>query len=90
MARGEALFALAFRITFIIRFYAIPLYYHPSLHTAACLLTTLAVGGAYLGVNFVISHNYEGVSSVLTHQDKAKHVKRDWAFEQVLSPLVDW
>lgn len=40
------------------------LYYHPSFHTLACLLTTLAVGGMYLGVNFVISHNYEGVSSV--------------------------
>ena len=83
MARGEALFALAVRATFIARFYAIPFYYHPSLHTAACLLFTLAVGGAYLGINFVISHNYEGVSPVVSSADKTKHTKRDWAFEQV-------
>uniref|UniRef100_A0A7S0VTU3 Cytochrome b5 heme-binding domain-containing protein n=1 Tax=Hemiselmis tepida TaxID=464990 RepID=A0A7S0VTU3_9CRYP len=83
MARQEALFALAFRIVFIVRFYAIPLYYHPTLHTAACLLTCLAVGGAYLGVNFVISHNFEGAKSVLDTADRSKHTKRDWAFEQV-------
>jgi len=83
MAKQEAQFAFAFRIFFLFRFYAIPLYVHPSLHTVACLFTTLAVGGMYLGVNFVISHNYEGVSSVLTSEDRKKHVKRDWAFEQV-------
>jgi hypothetical protein len=46
------------------------------------------VGGAYLGVNFIISHNYEGVRTVLSDADRSKHVKRDWAFEQVSGPVT--
>ena len=48
-----------------------------------CMLVCLSVGGMYLGVNFIISHNYEGVKTVLSDADRSKHVKRDWAFEQV-------
>ena len=36
-----------------------------------------------LGLNFIISHNFEGVRAVLKDSDRSKHVKRDWAFEQV-------
>ena len=69
------------------RFYLVPLYLYPSLHTVACQLLCDAVGGAYLGVNFIISHNYEGVRTVLSDADRSKHVKRDWAFEQVSGPV---
>ena len=34
-------------------------------------------------MNFVISHNFEGVRSVLDDPDRSKHVQRDWAREQV-------
>jgi hypothetical protein len=42
----------------------------------------------YLGVNFVISHNFEGVHSVLADADRSKHVKRDWAVDQVKHALA--
>ena len=71
------------RVAFFLRFYAVPLYLFPSVHTLGCIAVCLAVGGGYLGLNFIISHNYEGVRAVLKDSDRSKHVKRDWAFEQV-------
>jgi len=71
------------------RFYLVPLYLYPSWHTLACQMLCDAVGGAYLGVNFIISHNYEGVRTVLADADRSKHVKRDWAFEQVSLALEE-
>ncbi len=55
----------------------------PPARTAPRRVTRGGGGGRYLGVNFVISHNFEGVRSVLEDADRAKHVKRDWAYEQV-------
>jgi len=83
MAKGDAQVAIVMRIFFFLRFYLVPLYLYPSWHTLACQMLCDAVGGAYLGVNFIISHNYEGVRTVLADADRSKHVKRDWAFEQV-------
>jgi len=83
MAKKDAQIALGFRGVFFVRFYIAPLYLYPSLHTVACQLLCLAIGGMYLGVNFIISHNYEGVKTVLQHSDRSKHVKKDWAYEQV-------
>ena len=42
----------------------------------------MAVGGIYLGVNFIISHNFEGV---LNNSAKAKETKTDWAISQIKS-----
>jgi fatty acid desaturase (delta-4 desaturase) len=78
MARTEAQIGIMLRFLFLIRFYAIPLYLFPSLHTIACTLICLGVGGAYLGVNFIISHNFEGVK----HINKS-YSKRDWCITQV-------
>lgn len=83
MAQGEANIALAFRVSFLLRFYALPMYLYPSLHTAICIVACFASAGLYLGVNFIISHNFEGVRWVLSDADRARHTKRDWAFEQV-------
>lgn len=78
MARNEARVALILRALFIARFYAVPLYYYPRLHTVGCILTTLAVGGFYLGINFIISHNFEGVSYNMRNTKSP-----DWAIEQI-------
>mmetsp|Transcript_103557 Transcript_103557/g.167018 ORF Transcript_103557/g.167018 Transcript_103557/m.167018 type:complete len:425 (-) Transcript_103557:293-1567(-) len=83
MAKKDAQIAIGFRLVFFVRFYIAPLYLFPSLHTVACQLLCLAIGGMYLGVNFIISHNYEGVKTVLKDSDRSKHVKKDWAYEQV-------
>ena len=61
LAATDATIAIGMRIFFFLRFYCGPLYLYPSLHSVACILVCLAVGGLYLGVNFIISHNYEGV-----------------------------
>jgi hypothetical protein len=61
LAATDATIAIGIRIFFFLRFYCGPLYLYPSLHSVACILVCLAVGGLYLGVNFIISHNYEGV-----------------------------
>jgi hypothetical protein len=61
LAATDATIAIGMRIFFFLRFYCGPLYLYPTLHSVACILVCLAVGGLYLGVNFIISHNYEGV-----------------------------
>jgi fatty acid desaturase (delta-4 desaturase) len=76
MARNEAYLGIILRVIFITRFYIIPLYYHNNINTILCMFISLAVGGFYLGINFIISHNFEDVSYTF---DK----KKDWAFEQV-------
>lgn len=77
MARNEALLGIFLRLLFIIRFYAIPLYMYPHLSTLLHILITLGVGGMYLGINFIISHNFIGTYNVLDKNNK------DWAFLQV-------
>lgn len=69
--------SLFFRLIFFIRFYLLPMYYYPSLHTMTCILLTLGVGGLYLGVNFIISHNFE---NTYIPDDTTKE---DWAIIQV-------
>ncbi|EKX52416.1 hypothetical protein GUITHDRAFT_161182, partial [Guillardia theta CCMP2712] len=86
MAQTDARIALFLRqmpFFFMLRFYALPLYFYPSFFTLFCHFVCLAVGGSYLGFNFVISHNFEGARSVLDSTDRSKHEKRDWSFDQV-------
>lgn len=90
MARHEANIALILRGLFIARFYAIPLYYHNNFHTLSCMFITLAVGGFYLGINFIISHNFEGVSYIIPKETNDEHINthnndtdRDWAIQQI-------
>jgi len=78
MALKESYIGLLLRFTFIIRFYIIPFYYYPSLYTIFNIILTLIVGGLYLGLNFIISHNFEGVKSFI--YDKTE--KKDWALLQ--------
>ena len=76
---NEVVLSLLFKLLFIIRFYCIPLYYYPHFHTISCLLTTLLIGGFYLGINFIISHNFE--NTYFPDDDK----EEDWAIIQVHS-----
>ena len=78
MARKEAYLGIFMRFLFYIRFYVIPLYLHPSIHTLLCIFYSLAIGGFYLGVNFIISHNFVNVENVV-------NTERDWAFTQLLT-----
>ena len=75
----EMRLGIMFRIMFILRFYAIPLYLYPFLNTVLYITLTLFVGGVYLGINFIISHNFEGVKNISLDENK----KYDWAFTQV-------
>jgi fatty acid desaturase (delta-4 desaturase) len=79
MARTDANIGIILRFIFLTRFYIIPLYMYPSWHTVACIMTGLAIGGMYLGVNFIISHNFEGVRHVKSN-DRHCH---DWYATQV-------
>jgi len=83
MARNEANIGLILRCLFISRFYILPLYYYNSLHTLSCIFTTLAVGGFYLGINFIISHNFEGVSYKIPNDEK--DIKKNWVIQQIES-----
>jgi len=58
LAIREMRIGIAFRILFYIRFYIIPIYLYPSLYTLLNICVSLAVGGIYLGVNFIISNNF--------------------------------
>jgi fatty acid desaturase (delta-4 desaturase) len=83
LAAKEQRIAIFLRIAFYIRFYAIPLYRHPSIYTLFYIGVSLAIGGIYLGLNFIISHNFLGVknnraSTTLTTPD-------DWAISQIES-----
>lgn len=82
MAYSEAFIALIFRILFIIRFYIIPMYYYPNFSTLFYISYSLIVGGAYLGFNFIISHNFTGVKPILTKDSESN---LDWAKYQVES-----
>ena len=82
MARGESNIGIFLRCLFLIRFYVIPLYLYPSLHTILCILVCLSIGGLYLGINFIISHNFEGTLCSLSF-DNVSDKKKDWAIEQI-------
>lgn len=77
-AAKEQKIAIVLRIAFYIRFYVLPLYRYPSLYTLLHIGVSLAVGGIYLGLNFIISHNFEGVRN----NDAAM---TNWAISQVES-----
>jgi linoleoyl-CoA desaturase len=64
---------------FIIRFYILPIYYYPSIYTILYIFITLTFGGLYLGINFIISHNFEGVKNIGTDRNS----KIDWAIAQI-------
>ena len=83
LAKNEQIIALFLRFAFYIRFYTIPLYLYPSLYTLFYIGVSLAIGGIYLGLNFIISHNFIGVknnrvTTTLTTPD-------DWAISQIES-----
>ena len=77
-AAKEQKIAIVLRIAFYIRFYVLPLYRYPSLYTLLHIGVSLAVGGIYLGLNFIISHNFEGVRN----NDAAM---TNWAISQIES-----
>jgi fatty acid desaturase (delta-4 desaturase) len=77
-ATDEQRIALFLRFAFYIRFYALPLYRYPSLYTLLHIGVSLAVGGIYLGLNFIISHNFEGVKN-------NRVASSDWAISQIES-----
>lgn len=52
------------KFLFYLRFIIVPLYYTPTLHTAACIATTTMTTSLYLAFFFAISHNFEGVAFV--------------------------
>ena len=79
MATTELHIGLLLRFMFIIRFYVIPTYLHPSLFTECNVLLTLVVGGLYLGLNLTISHNFEGVQKSIYEKS---WYKKDWALLQ--------
>ena len=81
LATNEIKIGILFRVLFYIRFYIIPVYLYPSLYTMLNIGISLAVGGIYLGVNFIISHNFEGVLS----DTRDASDTRDWAISQIES-----
>lgn len=78
MAIRESQIGLLLRVAFYIRFYIIPIYLYPSLYTLFNICLSLAVGGLYLGINFIISHNFEGVLN-------NTNINEDWAISQIES-----
>jgi linoleoyl-CoA desaturase len=80
MAKYESYIGLMLRFMFLMRFYVIPLYLYPSLYTFLNILLTLTVGGFYLGINFIISHNFEGVKN---YDDNGNGNANDWAISQI-------
>jgi fatty acid desaturase (delta-4 desaturase) len=82
-ASDEQRIAIILRIAFYIRFYALPLYRYPSFDTLLHIGISLAVGGIYLGLNFIISHNFEGVNN--NNATTATATADDWAISQVES-----
>jgi len=79
LATNEMRIGLFLRILFYIRFYIIPMLLYPSLYTFLNICLSLAVGGAYLGINFIISHNFEGVLNNINSNSN------DWAISQIES-----
>jgi len=82
LAKREARVAILMRILFITRFYVLPYYYHPSYYTIFCMMITLLTGGLYLGINFIISHVFEGVAYYNTENVK-ENDKKDWCVLQI-------
>jgi fatty acid desaturase (delta-4 desaturase) len=80
-AANEQKIAIVLRIAFYIRFYALPLYRYPSFYTLFHIGVSLAVGGIYLGLNFIISHNFEGVKN----NNTATATTDNWAISQIES-----
>jgi len=80
-AANEQKIAIVLRVAFYIRFYALPLYRYPSFDTLFYIGVSLAVGGIYLGLNFIISHNFEGVKN----NNAATATTDNWAISQVES-----
>jgi fatty acid desaturase (delta-4 desaturase) len=87
LAINEMRIGLFLRILFYIRFYIIPLWLYPSLYTLFNICVSLAVGGAYLGINFIISHNFEGVLNNTNNNSNANsnNTNNDWAISQIES-----
>ena len=88
MAKYESYIGLMLRFMFLMRFYVIPLYLYPSLYTFLNILLTLTVGGFYLGINFIISHNFEGVKNYDDNGNgngnaNANANANDWAISQI-------
>ena len=83
MATNEMRIGILLRCLFYIRFYIIPLYIYPSLYTLLNISISLGVGGIYLGVNFIISHNFEGVLNNTANTDA--NANTDWAISQIES-----
>jgi len=83
MATNEMRIGLLLRCLFYIRFYIIPLFLYPSLYTLLNICVSLAVGGIYLGVNFIISHNFEGVLNNSANANA--NANADWAISQIES-----
>ena len=81
-ATDEQRIALFLRFAFYIRFYVLPLYRYPSLYTLLHIGVSLAVGGIYLGLNFIISHNFEGVKN---NRVASSSSPNDWAISQIES-----
>jgi fatty acid desaturase (delta-4 desaturase) len=81
-AANEQKIAIILRIAFYIRFYVLPLYRYPSFDTLLHIGISLAVGGIYLGLNFIISHNFEGVKN---NNATATATADNWAISQVES-----
>jgi hypothetical protein len=79
LALNESYVGLIFRFFFIIRFYILPIYIYPSIYTLLYIFITLTFGGLYLGLNFIISHNFEGVKNI----SKNSNTKIDWAIAQI-------
>jgi fatty acid desaturase (delta-4 desaturase) len=84
LATNEVRIGILFRVLFYIRFYIIPIYLYPSLYTMLNIGISLAVGGIYLGVNFIISHNFEGVLNNTCNTSDASNAS-DWAVSQIES-----
>ena len=82
MATREAQIGILLRVSFYIRFYIIPIYLYPSLYTLFNICLSLAVGGLYLGINFIISHNFEGVNN---NTNEGIAPTEDWAISQIES-----
>jgi acyl-lipid (7-3)-desaturase (Delta-4 desaturase) len=80
-AANEQKIAIILRIAFYIRFYTLPLYRYPSFDTLLHIGISLAVGGIYLGLNFIISHNFEGVKN----NNATTATADNWAISQVES-----
>jgi fatty acid desaturase (delta-4 desaturase) len=83
MAAREAQIGILLRGSFYIRFYIIPIYLYPSLYTLFNICLSLAVGGLYLGINFIISHNFEGVNNNTINGINSTN--EDWAISQIES-----